>query len=248
MKKEKGTRIFTITQQTRLFELVEQLEKVKRFGSTTKSKQKEIRDKLRNIGLYWRTVAPGMDYTVANLQRLFDNGTLKVIGIDNKEYQTENQDTFSLKSSEIDICSRKITQAHKCRKSSDEYYVIDLCDKILGKKASRQHRFEFLRGDTGVKLPVDAYYPELNLVIEYYESQHTESTPFFDKKITASGVSRDEQRRIYDRRRREILPQYGIKLVILSYTDFGNTKKIKRDTFTNEEIVKNILRKEGLIN
>ena len=42
------------------------------------------------------------------------------------------------------------------RKDSDEFYVIDICDDILGLKASRQHTFDFLRGDGvhGRKLPV----------------------------------------------------------------------------------------------
>ena len=85
------------------------------------------------------------------------------------------------------------------RKNSDEHYVIDLCDEILGLKASRQHTFDFLRGDgePGRKLPVDAYYPNLKLVVEYKERQHTESVAFFNKKTTVSGVSHDEQRRIY---------------------------------------------------
>ena len=52
------------------------------------------------------------------------------------------------------------------RSSSDEAWIIDLCDAVLGKKAIRQHRFPFLLGDAGpsgrrVLLPVDAFYPEL---------------------------------------------------------------------------------------
>lgn len=42
------------------------------------SKQKGIRSKLRKIGLYWSEVGSRMDYTVANLQKLFEDGTLKV--------------------------------------------------------------------------------------------------------------------------------------------------------------------------
>ena len=115
------------------------------------------------------------------------------------------------------------------RANSDEYYVIGLCNEVLKMKASQQHCFDFLLGDTGRKLPVDAYYEDLNLVIEYYESQHTESTPFLDNKKTVSGVSRGEQRRLYDERRRTELPKHGIKLIILRYSDFGTTKRLKRD-------------------
>lgn len=115
------------------------------------------------------------------------------------------------------------------RANSDEYYVIGLCNEVLKMKASQQYCFDFLLGDTGRRLPVDAYYEDLNLVIEYYESQHTESTPFFDNKKTVSGVSRGEQRRLYDERRRTELPKHGIKLIILRYSDFGTTKRLKRD-------------------
>ena len=103
---------------------------------------------------------------------------------------------------------------------ADEKYILDLCDSVLKSQSGRQHRFDFLRGDTGVKLPVDAYYPEKNLVIEYHERQHSESVPFWDKKKTASGISRGEQRARYDRRRMEVLPAHGIDVAVLKYSDF----------------------------
>lgn len=131
------------------------------------------------------------------------------------------------------------------RKDSDEFYVIDLCDKVLGTKASRQHTFDFLRGDgnPGRKLPVDAYYPELNLVIEYRERQHTESVAFFNKKTTVSGVSRDEQRRIYDQRRRDVLPKHGIRLVEISYSDLkhDSRKRLVRDRQNDLVVIKRLL-------
>lgn len=127
------------------------------------------------------------------------------------------------------------------RTNSDEYYVIDLCDEVLGKKASRQHTFDFLRGDTGRKLPVDAYYEELNLVVEYYERQHTESVKLFDDKMTKSGVLRSVQRRIYDERRKEVLPQHGIQVTVISFQDFGKSKKLKRIKDSDLEVVKKFL-------
>ena len=117
----------------------------------------------------------------------------------------------------------------KYRNERDEDYIINLCDIVLNQKALRQHRFDFLVGDTGVKLPVDAYYPESNLVIEYREMQHTESVKFWNKP-TASGIPRDEQRARYDQRRREVLPKHGIKLIELSYSDFehNSNKRLLR--------------------
>lgn len=116
----------------------------------------------------------------------------------------------------------------------DEAYIVNICDEILGLRALRQHRFNFLLGDPGksgrqVRLPVDAYYPELNLVIEYHERQHSESVRIFNR-MTISGVSRDEQRKLYDRRRAEILPQHGIELLVFTYSDFEHdgSKRLRR--------------------
>ena len=130
----------------------------------------------------------------------------------------------------------------KSRADSDEYYVIDLCDEVLGRKASRQHRFDFLTGDTGKRLPVDAYYEDLNLVVEYYERQHSEPIPYWDKKMTASGVTRQEQRKIYDERRKIILPQHGIALVVINYFDFGTSKRILRNKAYDIKVVRNLLK------
>jgi len=160
---------FTEDEQRQLIYLVSDLEKA------DSTKKKNIRNKIRKIGLYWSEVGSG-DYTVANLKRLFGNGTLKLIesNIDHQNYTR-----FSEKK-EVSVSEKqKIANTNSGRRTSDEHYVIDLCDEIIGQTAMRQHRFDFLRGDSGVPLPVDAYYPNINLVIEYHESQHTQSTPFF---------------------------------------------------------------------
>lgn len=112
----------------------------------------------------------------------------------------------------------------------DEQYILDLCDTVLQQKSIRQHRFSFLVGDSGVCLPVDAFYPELKLVIEYCERQHSESIAFFDKKVTVSGVSRGEQRARYDQRRRDMIPKNDLTLVELCYSEFlhDSRKRLKR--------------------
>jgi hypothetical protein len=129
--------------------------------------------------------------------------------------------------------------------------VLDLCDHILGRKCLRQHRFDFLLGDVNekgkcVKLPVDGYYPELELVIEYHERQHTEKVDIFDKpeKLTVSGVDRGQQRKIYDERRRNVLKNHKISLIEISYSDFnyGSNRRIIRNKNTDEIAIKSILR------
>lgn len=128
-------------------------------------------------------------------------------------------------------------------KDRDESYIIDLCDRLLGLKAKRQHRFDFLRGDSGRKLPVDAYYEiskDLKVVVEYREMQHTEIVAFFDKRMTCSGCNRAQQRRLYDQKRREVLPQQGIRLIELDYTSFQHDKqrRLKRDSVSDEEVIR----------
>jgi hypothetical protein len=119
----------------------------------------------------------------------------------------------------------------------DETYVIDLCDEVLGVKSLRGHRFPFLKGDegeTGIRaaLPVDAYYPNLNLVIEYHERQHSEPISDFDQRVVIGGITRGKQRIIYDRRRALVLPLCQIRLIILCFKEFEHTrtKRLKRVT------------------
>ena len=133
------------------------------------------------------------------------------------------------------------------RIASDEYYVIGLCNETLGIEGAQQYKVPFLTGDSGRPLPVDVYYEKLNLVVEYYERQHTEDVKFFNRRMTVSGVSRGEQRKIYDERRRTELPKHGIKLVVISYSDFGTSKKLVRNHDADLKVVKTILERKGVI-
>ena len=215
----KGKKVFTKDEYVRIKDLIRQLE------NAGKTKQKYIRQRIRNIGLYWSELPKSelpvkMDYTVANFEKLFDMGILKLTA---NEMSVDVKTAYTVSSNIVKPAARK------GREHSDESYVIDLCDEVLGIKASRQHKFDFLTGDAGHKLPVDAYYETLELVVEFHERQHTESVAFFDRRLTVSDVSRGEQRRIYDQRREEVLPKHGKRLVVISYSDFGTTKKLTRN-------------------
>jgi len=136
--------------------------------------------------------------------------------------------------------------------TKDEHYVLNICDKVLRQVASRQHKFDFLLGDknsNGIakRLPVDAYYEKLKLVVEYRERQHTESVAFFDKpnRMTVSGVHRGEQRKIYDERRRKLIPKNGLTLVEISYSDFHHDKqkRIIRNEKQDTVVIRKLLQK-----
>lgn len=134
------------------------------------------------------------------------------------------------------------------RGRSDEAYVIDICDELLARKALRQHRFPWLVGDPGksgvpARLPVDAYYPDEALVIEYRERQHYEPTPFFDRRETVSGVGRGEQRRRYDALRERELPMRGIRLVVIRSRDLSCDRRgrLLRDRQADAAVLRGLL-------
>jgi hypothetical protein len=111
------------------------------------------------------------------------------------------------------------------RSASDERYVMDLVADLLGEEPSLQHRFPWLRGDAGRTLPVDAYFPNHDLVVEYRERQHLAERPdtfkMWDRKPTASGIPRREQRAKYDKLREAEIPRHGIRLVIVNAGDLA---------------------------
>lgn len=136
------------------------------------------------------------------------------------------------------------------RRSRDEEYVVNLCDEILGERARRQHRFPWLLGDAGssgrrATLPVDAHYPKAGIVFEYRERQHTEAVKFFDKpdRLTVSGVDRGEQRRIYDRRREELIPEHGLTLVIVhaDELDADRSGRLRRSRASDLQVLRQAL-------
>lgn len=122
------------------------------------------------------------------------------------------------------------------RAESDEHYVLDLCDEIIGTAGLRQARFDWLRGDVSpssgrsARLPVDGYWPADELVVEFQEKQHTELVPIFDRRVTVSGVPRGEQRRLYDQRKAELIPAHGLRLVVIHKSEF----EVRRDRIVRD--------------
>jgi hypothetical protein len=229
----KGRNNFTKTEISELESLIILRNK------TESSKQKTIRDKMRKIGFYGKDDWGIKNLQISDLQTLIKSKQIKVIDesfasritIKSKIVSTKNVKTTT-----------KTSNADK-----DENYVLDLCDKVLDSISSRQHKFDFLLGDKNkngiaTKLPVDSFYENLKLVIEYRERQHTECVTFFDKpnRKTISGVHRGEQRKIYDERRRQVLPKNKINLIEFSYSDFNydKQKRIIKNSELDLEIIK----------
>ncbi len=99
---------------------------------------------------------------------------------------------------------------------------IRLFQKVLGgaRVKRRYAGFEFLRGDPtpkrpkGTRLPVDAYFPDFDLVVEYLGRQHFEENELMDRR-----PGRREQRRNYRERRAQIPLKAPTKVVWVRYDE-----------------------------
>lgn len=100
-------------------------------------------------------------------------------------------------------------------------YVIGLLAEILDEQPEREAKYPWALGDpsprTGLcrQLPFDAAWETRRLIVEVDEDQHRKPVLHFDKPhvITVSGVSRGEQRRLYDARKRAAARAQGYTLV-----------------------------------
>ena len=237
----KGKRVFTANEANKIRSLISQ--KV----SASKNEQKRIRDEIRSLGFYFSDFSNKKGYTIDDFEMLIKINRIEIINAhDGKSATPKNDMDFFLAVNQAGQSRQTYT-----RQNSDEAYIIDLCDEVLEQKGIRQHRFDFLLGDADengrqIKLPVDVYYPLFKLVIEYREVQHTHPVSHFDKPHckTISGVHRGEQRKIYDQRRRDVLPLHGIQLIEISYHLFkcNNHNKIIRDRSKDYSIIKEFLK------
>jgi len=122
--------------------------------------------------------------------------------------------------------------------NSDEFYLVNLCDELLKEKASRKHTFDTLvgklhkKGKTRTKLPLDAYYEGLKLVIE-----------FFEKKDTDESSEREAQRKFYDQRKKDVLVKKEIRLIEINYALFecNEEDRLVRNKENDCRVLKGIL-------
>lgn len=94
--------------------------------------------------------------------------------------------------------------------------AIELVSQILGSTEVYLDKgiFDWLRGDKGTKLRVDAYFPNEKLVVEYNGVQHYRHNALMDRR-----EGRAEQRRRYSDKRRKLIPKNGLKLLEIRYDE-----------------------------
>ena len=105
--------------------------------------------------------------------------------------------------------------------NSDETFILNLCDEILNHTAVRKHTFDFLLGDmhknskSRTKLPIDAFYKDLKLAIEF--------EGYFKEEVAKEGFldsARTSQIDIYKKRKKDYLDKKEIKLITINYKSF----------------------------
>lgn len=220
----------------------------KKKSSITKIPAKDLMPEFIKAGIFEKDLKNGLPIRKI-LRELDQKGKLEMIPYVFADRKATNTNWYFQKESTINIPKAKKEpsqlQLKVTNKNRDEDYVLDLCDEVLKIKGLRQHKFDFLKGDSGRQLPVDIYYEDSKLVIEYREYQHSNAVKHFDKpdKMTVSGVHRGEQRKIYDQRRRDVLQANKIMLIEIDYTDFvyDARNRIVRDWERDVKIVSKIL-------
>ncbi|MBQ4802771.1 hypothetical protein J8L88_07920 [Aquimarina sp. MMG015] len=128
--------------------------------------------------------------------------------------------------------------------NSDEYYLVNLCDELLKQKASRKHTFPNLvgnlhkKGKRRTKLPLDAYYEDLKLVLEFFEKNAI--TNELDEKEQA----RRAQIKYYNQLKKKAVLAKNLHLIEVNYGLFerNNENKLVRNTDNDMLVLKDVLK------
>jgi len=105
-------------------------------------------------------------------------------------------------------------------KNSDQYYLISLCDELVGQEASREHTFDTLvgnlhkRGKGRTKLPLDAYYEDLKLVIELRRDRDP------SEELDINEQERVDQVTYYNELKKKAVLKKELRLMEIKYASF----------------------------
>ena len=138
-------------------------------------------------------------------------------------------------------------------RQKEQYCISLVSDALDGAKYTKQHQFDFLKGEpttkrpNGIKLRVDAYYPDFRLILEFREGQHYSDSKRFDfwnNKQTAIGVDRKTQRLMYDKKREKVLPANGYKLLVIYDNELAMADREKDITVIKQKLKKIEIKKD----
>ena len=97
-----------------------------------------------------------------------------------------------------------------------------------------------------MRLPFDAYWASRRLIVEVDEDQHWRPVVFWDKPdmMTVSGVSRGQQRAIYDARKRAAARRANLRVVEIAWE--RRPPPERRDRDVDRSRLAQLLRQAGI--
>lgn len=210
---------------------------------------KTIMPALVEAGIFEKDVKKGFPMRKV-LRRLDQKSELGKIPSAHAERRTENTYWYLVRDGKQYTPKEVIPEISKKEQNlldilnSDENYLINLCDELLGKEASRKHTFDTLvgnlhkRGKGRTKLPLDAYYKDLKLVIEFFKQTSTVSE--LDEKEQA----RLAQIKYYDELKKEAVLAKSMRYMKINFAQFecDENNKLIRNTANDKIVLKGILK------
>tara|TARA_R110002050_G_scaffold4573_2_gene22111 strand:+ start:24033 stop:24767 length:735 start_codon:yes stop_codon:yes gene_type:complete len=210
---------------------------------------KAIMPALIEAGIFTKDKKKGLPIRKV-LRKLDEESTLSKIPTVFAERREDSVYWFFVRAGKSYIPKEPINTITKKKQSilniqnSDEFYLVNLCDELLELKASRKHTFDELvgnlhkRGKRRTKLPLDAYYADLKLVVE-----------FFMNKGVVEELDEKEQARIiqikrYDQLKKKVILKKDLKLIEINYDFFecDETNKLLRNTEQDKLILSGVLK------
>ena len=163
----------------------------------------------------------------------------------NKESERQRQKEWREKNHAYDIQRRR--DYRKVLK--EKYHIPDrwggkgqalvqgYAEEILSCKALTEYSFDWLISSKGYLMPVDIYFPEYNLIIEYNGQQHYKPVDFGGGKEDAKLKFKAQVER--DKLKYKLIKEHNINLLVIPF-NMGKTKiqslitEIKRGCDANE--------------
>ncbi len=212
---------------------------------------KEIMPALIAAGVFTKDVRKGLPLRKV-LRGLDNNAALEQIPLAYAERRSENTYWYFVREGKeyspkeyINPVSKK-QQAILNFQNSDEFYLVNLADSLLQQKASRKHTFDSLVGNLHkknkgrTKLPLDAYYEELKLVLEFFKDE--EDVNF--NKLSEKEQAIITQRKYYDQVKKEAVRKKDLQLLEIRYSQFecDSEGNLLRDTSKDTKVFRGILK------
>lgn len=210
---------------------------------------KTIMPALIEAGIFTKDKKKGLPIRQV-LRKLDQESTLAKIPTVHAERRPESVYWYFVKTGKVYTPKELINPITKKEQSalsiqnSDEFYLVNLCDELLEQKASRKHTFDTLvgnlhkRGKGRTKLPLDAYYKDLKLVIEFKRKNEILDESDSKEQARITQISR------YDALKKKAILKKDLRLMVINYASFecDDTNKLIRNTSHDMLVLRDLLK------